>query len=105
MELSILYFKGMQVHFSIKWSISVPAFILANSEDHDEMVHYAAFHLGLHCFPKYLFTDIQNGSLQTTFKQQWFSSRVLDSRPRGSGFEPHLHHCIVVLEQDKFILA
>ena len=28
-------------------------FVLANSEDPDEMPHYAAFHLGLHCLPKY----------------------------------------------------
>ena len=33
------------------------------------------------------------------------SGRVLDSRPRGRGFEPHQRHCLVVLEQDKFILA
>ena len=31
--------------------------------------------------------------------------RVLDLRPRGCGFEPHWHHCVVVLEQDTFILA
>ena len=36
---------------------------------------------------------------------QWLSGRVLDSRPKGRGFEPHRHHCIVVLEQDTFILA
>ena len=36
---------------------------------------------------------------------QWLSGRVLDLRPRGSGFEPHQRHCIVVLEQDTFILA
>ena len=36
---------------------------------------------------------------------QWLSSRVLDSRPRGRGFEPHRRHCVVVLEQDTFILA
>ena len=36
---------------------------------------------------------------------QWLSGRVLDSRPKGSGFEPHRRHCIVVLEQDTFILA
>ena len=36
---------------------------------------------------------------------QWLSGRVLDSRPRGRGFEPHQHHCVVVLEQDTFILA
>ena len=31
---------------------------------------------------------------------QWFSGRVLDSRPKGRGFEPHRRHCVVVLEQD-----
>ena len=31
--------------------------------------------------------------------------RVLDSRPKGRGFEPHWRHCVVVLEQDTFILA
>ena len=36
---------------------------------------------------------------------QWLSGRVLDSRPRGRGFEPHRRHCIVVLEQDTIILA
>ena len=35
----------------------------------------------------------------------WLSGRVLDSRPRGRGFEPHQHHCVVVLKQDTFILA
>ena len=35
----------------------------------------------------------------------WLSGRVLDSRPKGSGFEPHRRHCVVVLEQDTFILA
>ena len=36
---------------------------------------------------------------------QWLSGRVLDWNPRGRGFEPHRCHCIVVLEQDTFILA
>ena len=36
---------------------------------------------------------------------QWLSGRVLDSRPRGRGFEPHRRHCFVVLEQNTFILA
>ena len=31
------------------------AFVLANSVDPDEMSHYTAFHLGLHCLPKYMF--------------------------------------------------
>ena len=36
---------------------------------------------------------------------QWLSGRVLDSRLRERGFEPHRRHCVVVLEQDTFILA
>ena len=36
---------------------------------------------------------------------QWLSGRVLDSRPKGRGFEPDRHHCVVVLEQNTFILA
>ena len=36
---------------------------------------------------------------------QWLSGRVLDSRQKGHGFEPHQRHCVVVLEQDTFILA
>ena len=35
----------------------------------------------------------------------WLSGRVLDSRPRGWGLEPHRRHCVIVLEQDTFILA
>ena len=44
-----MYFKGLQVNFS-KY-----VFVLANSADPNEMEHYAAFHQGLHCSPKYLF--------------------------------------------------
>ena len=36
---------------------------------------------------------------------QWLSGRVLNSRPKGREFEPHRRHCVVVLEQDTFILA
>ena len=36
---------------------------------------------------------------------QWLGGRVLDSRPKGRGFEPHRRHCVVVFEQDTFILA
>ena len=42
---------------------------------------------------------------QLTKGAQWLSGRVLDSRPKGSGFEPHRRHSVVVLEQDTFILA
>ena len=36
---------------------------------------------------------------------QWLSGRVLDSRPKGHGFQPQWRHYLVVLEQDTFILA
>ena len=42
---------------------------------------------------------------QVDLGAQWLSGRVLDSRPKGRGFEPHRRHCVVVLEQDTFILA
>ena len=31
---------------------------------------------------------------------QWLGGRELDSRLRGSGFQPHRCHCVVVLEQE-----
>ena len=45
-------------------------FILVNSADPDEMPPYVAFHLGLHCLPKYLFTSYQNekGQANLEFK-------------------------------------
>ena len=33
---------------------------LAKSADLDEMQHYGAFYLGLHCLPKYPFRGFQN---------------------------------------------
>ena len=62
MESSIWYFKGLSVNFFIKWYISVTedCFHLASNADPDEMLHFAAFHLGLHCLPKYLFISSQN---------------------------------------------
>ena len=31
---------------------------------------------------------------------QWLSGRVLDSRPKGCGFKPHRHHCVVSLSKN-----
>ena len=31
---------------------------------------------------------------------QWLSGRVLDSRPRGCGFEPHQRHYVVSLSKN-----
>ena len=58
----------------------------------------------------HFFNDVTNDTESTqiskiTKEAQWPSGRVLDSRRTGRGFEPHWRHCIVVLEQDTFILA
>ena len=31
---------------------------------------------------------------------QWLKGRVLDSRPRGRGLEPHRRHCVVSLSKN-----
>ena len=50
--------------------------------------------------------NVKNQEYQMVLKHsQWLSGRVLDSRPKGRGFEPHRRHCVVVLEQDTLILA
>ena len=49
--------------------------------------------------------SIGQDKLQFCVGAQWLSGRVLDSRPKGHGSEPHRRHCVVVLEQDSFILA
>ena len=33
-------------------------------------------------------------------ERMWLSGRVLDSRPRGRGFEPHRRHCVVSLSKN-----
>ena len=61
MGMSIVYFKGSLVEFSKLWlflSLEV-VLILAKSADSGEIKHYAAFHLGLHCLPKYPFRGFQ----------------------------------------------
>ena len=49
MGLSIVHFKGTYVQFHKFWCILSQK--VANSGDPDEMQHYAAFHLGIHCLP------------------------------------------------------
>ena len=54
MGLPIVYFKGAHFEFSKNLLLSLKiVLILGNSADPDEMQHDAAFHLGLHCLPKY----------------------------------------------------
>ena len=57
----------------------------------------------LHVHPNFTITFCKHTNVSEG--AQWLSGRVLDSRRKGSGFEPHRRHCVVVLVQDTFILA
>ena len=52
----IVFFEWSQVKtLKIYKFLSVRIDVFANSADPDEMLNYAAFHLGLHCLQNYLF--------------------------------------------------
>ena len=53
----------------------------------------------------HIHTEPSLPSTQNIAGAQWLSGRVLDSRPKGCGFEPHRRHCVVVREQDTLIPA
>ena len=55
MGLSIIYLKGISLFLVLKIALTT-----AKSVDPDEMLPYTAFHLGLHCLPKYMFRGFQN---------------------------------------------
>ena len=52
-EWFIVYIEGSQFIICTKYCIFSLKFdyVFANSADPDEMLHYAVFHLGLHCLP------------------------------------------------------
>ena len=45
--------KFLWGHKNVLLSLKIN-FVLTNSKDHDEMLLYVAFHLGLHCLPNYM---------------------------------------------------
>ena len=47
--------QAVTVNYDVCLSMKI-VFILANSADPDEIQHYAAFHLDLHCLPKYMYS-------------------------------------------------
>ena len=71
------------------------------------MVNPSPYTLVLQLCSNFLWYKVQVacGSVSNGQGAQWLSGRVLDLRPKGSEFEPHRRHCVVVLEQDTFILA
>ena len=55
-------------------------FVLANSADPDEILPYAAFHLGVHCLPKHPFrvSSLQRVKFKDNFSKNF---NVLKNRP------------------------
>ena len=53
--------------------------------------------LGLYSTPDEYFQFLSDS---TTEGAQWLIGKVLDWRPRGRGFEPHRHHCVVSLSKN-----
>ena len=61
------------------------------------------FSLDLRLDPYFVYAQTRQGpSYDKTGQYRDCSGRVLDSRPRGRGFEPHRRHCVVVIEQETF---
>ena len=78
----------------------------ATIRNRDIHIHRKPFRISTKYETLFDFAQVNRWRSQNTGKgAQWLSSRVLDSRPTGRGFEPHWRHCVVVHEQDTFILA
>ena len=71
---------------------------------HNKIPLYTVFHNKIHLY-SVSHNKIHLYSVFHNKGAQWLSGRVLDLRPKGSWFEPHQRHCVVVLGQDTFILA
>ena len=57
--------------------LSLNIFILAKNEDPDDMLQNLAFHVGLHCLPKYSFRSYQYTVNSVIFTKTLFSQIVL----------------------------
>ena len=53
-----------------------------------------------YCFITEKLTYYMYGVTKKMGGAQWLSGRVLDSRQRGPGFEPHRRHCAVSLSKN-----
>ena len=60
------------------------------------LFYHAVYHSKNHVIPHSVIVAI----LDIISEAQWLSGRVLDSRPRGRGFEPHQRHCVVSLSKN-----
>ena len=70
--------RGVRIKFSKKYCILLSAnlFTFTNSAD-DEIQHFAAFYLGLHCFRKYSFKMKCSDWASLRFNQYQYTCKVL----------------------------
>ena len=52
------------------------------------------------CLALFVFLVSRDCCVTLLMGAQWLSGRVLDSRPKGRGFEPHRRHCVVSLSKN-----
>ena len=98
------YFRGVQKLYTMSyiWYTPLGVLICLTVGMVASLVTGNMFTLFKPIFVSITFDTVKSGWTGVT---QWLSGRVLDSRQRGRGFEPHRRQCVVVLEQDRFILA
>ena len=90
----------LDLHLFISFDIVIPKFTINETILILKMLIFPFLDGDVSRFTSYgvIFLNLSEGA-------QLLSGRVLDSRPRGRGFEPHRRHFVVVLEQDTCILA
>ena len=71
MGLFNIYLRGHRYKFPKNHALQSLkiAFILANNAGPDEMTHFVAFHLGLHCLPKNPFRGFEHTKLKKCLKE------------------------------------
>ena len=78
---------------------------MANSVDPNQTAPIGAVCSGSTLFASIFNLPVTLGNYLQQRERSGSVDRVLDLRRRGRRFEPHQRHCVVVLEQDTFILA
>ena len=84
----------VKVTVTVKWNVTIR---------HFKMQSHTKLPSKMHLHTKFGIPNLKN--VNGSAVAQWLSGRELNSRPKGRGFEPHRRHCVVILEQDTFILA
>ena len=97
------FIEQFSVHFALR--VDRHVYFRYSKNSHFSTLRYTAFPLTRLRHTMHILGGVRLLIHKNQIGAQWLSGRVLNSRPKGRGFEPHRCHCVVVLEQDTFILA